>query len=161
MLFASLLLAASWAIVLDSLTAPPYKDIFHRIAIQHQINIEHHKRASLILFFDHYHGQKPYPISAYLAYASQYQIDYRLLPAISVAESQAGRRACGDNWWGWGSCKGYNFSSVPQGIKYVSQELGTGDHYRGKTLEGKLHSFNSNPSYAQIIKGLMKEISND
>jgi hypothetical protein len=146
---------------LDYITAPTYTDIFRQVAIQHQINIEHHKEVSLINFFDHYHGQKPYPISAYLTYASRYQIDYRLLPAISAIESQAGRHACGNNWWGWQSCKGNNFSSVPEGIEFVSQKLGTGNHYRGKSTINKLRAYNHNPSYAPEVERLIKEISDE
>ena len=136
-------------------------DFFANLQRQHIQNIEHQKRVSLIKFFDHYKGKKPYPINAYITYAEQYQIDYRLLPAISVAESSAGNHACGYNWWGWQSCKGYNFGSVTEGIQFVSEKLGTGYYYCGKSIKDKIHSYNGNPSYWIQIKGFLKEISND
>lgn len=133
-------------------------DFFANLQRQHQQNIEHQKHVSLIKFFDHYKGKKPYPINSYVTYAQQYQIDYRLLSAISVAESSAGNHACGNNWWGWQSCKGYNFASVTEGIKFVSEKLGTGYYYANKSIENKIHSYNCNPSYWIQIKGFLEEI---
>jgi hypothetical protein len=156
-----LLLSSLFSVVLlasPSLTTELPDDFFVQLQSQHQTNIKHRERVSLINFFDHYHGKKPYPITAYLTYADQYQIDYRLLPAISVAESSAGNHACGDNWFGWQSCKGYNFGSVAQGIQLITEQLACGSYYQGKTLVQKLHSYNPNPSYAPKIIGFMKEI---
>lgn len=115
---------------------------------------------NLTRFFDHYHGSTAY-INDYLNAADKNQIDYRLLPAISIAESSGGKHACGFNWWGWNSCKGDNFSSVAQGIQFVSGQLANGHYYKGKTIEQKLHAYNPNVEYASKIIGFMKDISNE
>ena len=138
-------------------------DFFVNLQRQHQQNVEHQKRVSLIRFFQHYNAPLPYYITDYLNASNKYNLDYRLLPAISVQESGAGRHACGDGIrrWGFGSCKGYTFKSVAEGIDYVSNTLALGSYYRGKTISQKLTSYNPNPEYPAKILRLMKEISNE
>jgi hypothetical protein len=160
----SLLLLALCSVFLLATPSPTTEksdDFISQLAIRHQRNIEHKERVSLINFFDHHHGKKPYPITAYLTYADQFKIDYRLLPAISVAESSAGNYSCGNNWWGWQSCRGDNFGSVAEGIQFVSRQLGAGVYYRGKTINQILRAYNPNPAYAVEVEKLIKEISNE
>ena len=61
----------------------------------------------------------------YLVKAAQvFNIDYRLVAAISVVESGGGKHAYRPyNAWGWGGSKGYSFSSWEQGIYTVSKGL--------------------------------------
>jgi hypothetical protein len=132
---------------------------FAELHAQHIRNAEHRQRAALIKFFRHYHAVTPYPITDYINASEPNQIDYRLLPAISIAESSGGVHACGANWWGWGSCKGYNFRSVAEGIQFVTHELASGNYYRGKTIDQQLRAYNPNPAYAVSVERLMKEIS--
>jgi hypothetical protein len=112
----------------------------------------------LVVFFDHYRASTAY-INDYLNAADANQIDYRLLPAISIAESSGGIHACGNNWWGWQSCKGDNFGSVAAGIQYVAGQLDNGHYYRGKTIEEKLRAYNPNPAYAPRVQQFMREIA--
>jgi hypothetical protein len=144
-------------------TTEPQDSFFENLKLQHQRNIEHKKHAALINFFQHHDAPLPYYITDYLNAATKYNLDYRLLPAISVQESGAGRHACGDGIrrWGFGSCKGYTFKSVAEGIDYVSNALANGSPYRGKTIEQQLTAYNPNPDYPGKIERLMKEISND
>ena len=111
------------------------------------------RTANLTRFFTRYHASTAY-INDYINAADKYDIDYRLLPAISVAESSAGQHACGNNWWGWQSCKGNNFVSVAQGIQFVSDQLANGNYYRGKSIDEKLRAYNPNPAYAPRSRNL-------
>lgn len=56
--------------------------------------------------------------------AKLFNIDYRLVAAISVIESGGGKHAYRPyNAWGWGGAKGYTFSSWEDGIYTVSKGL--------------------------------------
>jgi hypothetical protein len=93
-------------------------------------------------------------------------IDWRLLPAISVIESTGGRHACKrvtHRFMGWGSCK-INFKSDEQAIEVVAKNLGgnnpnTDQHYADKTTEQILKKYNSViPTYFQKVTKVMDEI---
>lgn len=61
--------------------------------------------------------------------ADKYGIDYRLVPAISVMESNGGKHLFRDyNAWGWGSV---NFTSFEEGIETVTRGLKTGYYDAG------------------------------
>jgi hypothetical protein len=98
-------------------------------------------------------------IPAYLDAAFRYNLDYRFLPAISIQESSCAKHYPPDsrNLWGWASAR-VGFESFQSGIDFVSSQLANGHYYAGKTLEGKLHSYNPEPSYAPKIIRLMEEI---
>jgi hypothetical protein len=117
--------------------------------------------AALTSFFSRYHAVNPQPITDYLNAADANNLDYRILPSISIAESSGGQHACGNNWWGWKSCKGSDFASVADGVQYIDGQLASGTFYRGKTTEEKLRAYNPNPAYAVKVEQLMKEISNE
>lgn len=126
------------------------------------LNVDH-RVPELNRFMDKQLCPKPYYVKEYLNAADKYNLDYRLLPAISVQESSCGRHACGDGIrrWGFGSCKGYTFKSVAEGIDYVSNQLENGSYYRGKSLIGKLKAYNSvNPLYYREIVNLMEKMGN-
>lgn len=51
-------------------------------------------------------------------------LDWRLMPAIAVHESSAGRAACGGNFSGLGSCgPGYVFATWEEGIRMTAETL--------------------------------------
>lgn len=100
-------------------------------------------------------------INAYLEEADKYANDYRLLPAISVQESSCHKRYPRHtfNPWGWASAR-VGFDSLQAGVSFISDKLANGKYYAGKTLEGKLRSYNPNPEYTIKIKSLMGQIEN-
>jgi len=101
-------------------------------------------------------------INDYLNAADQNNIDYRILPAISIEESGCGRHSPdgANNFLGWDSGR-KRFATLHESIGFVAQQLGHGHYYAGKSLIKKLHAYNPNVEYAFKITGLMKEISND
>jgi hypothetical protein len=114
--------------------------------------------ANLERFFNKHNCPKPTYADDYISSADKYNLPYALLPAISIAESQCGRRQRLSNWWGWNSAK-TGFTSVGEGIAFVSSKLANGRYYAGKTLEQKILTYNSaNPNHLKIIKSLMAQI---
>ncbi len=100
--------------------------------------------------------------------AEKNDIDWRLLPAISVRESTGGIFACKkvkNNAFGWGSCK-IGFNSNEEAIETVARNLGgnnpkTSHHYEDKTTKEILRAYNPPsivPKYAEQVISIMNSI---
>jgi hypothetical protein len=118
-----------------------------------------HRAANLHQFFSKYKCPEPYNEDAYVQAANAYNLDYRILPAVSVQESSCGKHypVVTNNLWGWDSAQ-TGFGSIREGIDFVSEQLAGGRHYQGKSLIQKLRAYNPNAEYAPKIMALMKEI---
>lgn len=103
--------------------------------------------------------------------AEKNDIDWRLLPAISVIESTGGKHACKKvthSFFGWGSCK-INFKSDEEAIEIVAKNLGgnnpnTDQHYANKTTKEILEKYNPPsivPNYAKKVMNVMNEIGEE
>ena len=97
--------------------------------------------------------------------AEKYGLDWRLLPAISIRESSGGRQDCGNNPFGWGSCKLHNFKSYDEAIETVGKHLGgaaesTSRYYAGKSTAEKLYYYNGSvePAYPGEVLGIMDDV---
>ena len=110
------------------------------------------------------------PLAEYSAYmvarADEYGIDWRLLPALSIRESSGGKFSCGNNPFGWASCR-IDFESIEEAINVVAWNLGgynpnTASYYRGDTFD-KLHSYNGTviPRYPAEVARIMERIASD
>jgi hypothetical protein len=116
------------------------------------------REAKLEAFFTLHKCPSPHHVTEYLNAADKYKLDYRLVPAISIIESQCGKHQPLSNWWGWNSAR-TGFTDVPSGIDFVTGQLANGKYYAGKSLEKKVTTYNSaNPKYLSIIKALMSQI---
>jgi len=93
----------------------------------------------------------------FLIAADQNQLDWRLLPSISIIESSGGKDYTNNNVFGWGSCK-ERFTSVRAGIHYVAAHLGKSRRYKGKDIDSKLQTYNPLPEYSQRVKAVMRAI---
>jgi hypothetical protein len=71
--------------------------------------------------------------AAMIAAADQHHIDWRLLPVISILESEAGLTACGGNAWGFAKCQ-VRFASFEEGIPVVAATLSSYGPYDSATL---------------------------
>jgi hypothetical protein len=100
-------------------------------------------------------------IPAYLESANRYQLDFRLLPSISIIESSCLQHYPVDSFnpFGWNSAR-TGFASLQSGIDFVSGQLADGHYYAQKTIDQKLRAYNPNPAYTGKVEQLMKEISN-
>ncbi len=93
----------------------------------------------------------------FLIAADQNELDWRLLPSISIIESSGGKDYTNNNVFGWDSCK-EKFSSVRAGIHFVAAQLGKSTRYRGKDIDSKLQIYNPLPEYSQKVKAVMRAI---
>jgi hypothetical protein len=113
--------------------------------------------ARLERFFGIYHCPTPYLVSEYLRAADDYQLDYRLLPAISIRETQCGATTTENNRWGFRNGE-YNFPSLEAGIEFMAQRLAEHVYYKGKSLQQKLFTYNPLPAYPDEVTRIMQRI---
>jgi hypothetical protein len=108
-----------------------------------------------------YFGDRDCPLrdsaQDFLIAADQNQLDWRLLPSISIIESSGGKDYINNNVFGWGSAK-EKFSSVRAGIHYVAAQLGKSRRYKDKDINRKLQIYNPLPEYSQRVKAVMRAI---
>ncbi len=90
--------------------------------------------------------------------ADDNQIDWRLLPSISVIESGGGKAYRNNNIFGWNNGN-HPFATLRSGINEVAFKLGKSALYRNQDIAGKLHLYNPNEGYADSVKAVMNRIS--
>jgi hypothetical protein len=93
----------------------------------------------------------------FLMAADENDLDWRLLPSISMVESSGGKRYMNRNVFGWNSCR-ERFASVRTGIHAVAARLGKSDLYREKGLDQILKTYNPRPEYARRVKAFMRTL---
>lgn len=109
-------------------------------------------------FFNKFKCTQPNYAKNYISAADKFGNDYRLLPAISIIESECGKHQRLNNWWGWNSAR-TGFGSVAEGIEFVSYQLADGRYYKGLATDKKLGRYNSeNPNYVKTVLNLMGQI---
>src|SRR4029077_10018394 len=77
----------------------------------------------------------------FLRVADQNNLDWRLLPSISIVESGGGREARNNNLFGWDGGNAI-FVSVRAGIHDVARRLGNSKIYRDKGIDEILRIYN-------------------
>jgi hypothetical protein len=115
------------------------------------------RAARLQKFFGHYHCPQPYYTFEYLRAADKYGIDYRLLPAISIRETQCGVTEKQNNRWGFHPGEG-RFPSIEAGIEFMTRRLAQHQCYRGKNILDKLFTYNPRPAYPGEVQRIMSQI---
>jgi hypothetical protein len=93
----------------------------------------------------------------FLAAADQNELDWRLLPSISMIESSGGKDYRNNNVFGWDSCR-EPFSSVQAGIHFVASRLSKSKLYKDKSLDQKLSTYNPQPEYAHRVRAVMRAL---
>ncbi len=127
----------------------------------------HEQRKGRAAKIDAYFSERSMPLAGFGAEmvqaSEEHGLDWRLLPAIAVRESSGGKQMCGNNPFGWASCKA-RFESVEKAVNTVALHLGgnhpkTEDYYQGDTRE-KLHSYNGTviPTYVDEVVAIMERI---
>jgi hypothetical protein len=103
---------------------------------------------------------EPNNLSEILQSASRASIPPSLIVCIEFVESSGGKHydAETNNPLGWKNGKA-SFPSVPAAIRHVSEELGSGRWYAGKTLEEKLRVYNPRPYYSVKVLGCMSQFA--
>jgi len=102
---------------------------------------------------------EPYNLPVIIQSASRASIPASMIVCIEFVESSGGKHydAETNNPLGWKNGKA-SFPSVPAAIRHVSEELGSGRWYAGKTLEEKLRVYNPRPYYSAKVLGCMSHL---
>ena len=103
---------------------------------------------------------EPNNLAEIIQSASRAAIPPSMIVCIEFVESSGGKHfdAETNNPLGWKNGKA-SFPSIPAAIRHVSQELGSGHDYAGKTLEEKLRVYNPRPYYLVKVMGCMNQIA--
>lgn len=90
--------------------------------------------------------------------ADDNQLDWRLLPSISVIESGGGKAYRNNNIFGWNNGAEL-FPTIRAGLNEVAFKLGRSPLYRHRDSLGKLRLYNPDETYATSVMDVMKRIS--
>ncbi len=90
----------------------------------------------------------------FVSAADRYQLDWRLLPSISIVETGCGRQQKRNNLFGWASAR-KGFESLRAGIYAVAERLANSKLYRDKELDALLRMYNRHAGYGQKVKRFM------
>lgn len=100
-----------------------------------------------------------------IAASKRYDLDYRLLPAIAMQESNACKRVIKDsnNCWGWGIYGGKvtKFSNYPEAIETISKTLSTKYRDRGLVTPfelGQLYNPSNTNNWAENVQHFMDQM---
>lgn len=141
------------------LAAPVSTKVDTRLPPQPQTTTEDPRLVRLKQFL----AERECPIDKYAAdlirAADDNDLDWRLLPSISIVESSGGKYFLNNNVFGWNSCKEPRFSSVREGIHYVASMLGNSDLYKQKSVDAVLRVYNPEEGYTALVKSVMRTIS--
>jgi hypothetical protein len=115
------------------------------------------RSARLARFFRLYRCPEPMYISEYLRIADENRLDYRLLPAISIRETQCGVHENRNNRLGYHPEEA-SFPTVLAGIEFIGKRLAEHPYYRGKDIAAKLFRYNPMPAYPDEVQRIMHQI---
>lgn len=103
---------------------------------------------------------EPYNVAEIIQAASKASIPPSMIACIEFVESSGGKHYDADtnNPLGWKNGTA-SFPSVRAAIRHVSEELGSGRYYAGKSLEEKLRVYNPRPLYTVKVKDCMTQFS--
>jgi hypothetical protein len=93
----------------------------------------------------------------FLLAADQNDLDWRLLPSISLVESGGGKAYRNNNVFGWDACT-QRFPSVRAGIHAVATSIANSKLYKNKSLDRILATYNPRPDYPSRVKAVMRQI---
>jgi hypothetical protein len=108
-------------------------------------------------FFEAAHSPIRHLAADFLAAADYHNLDWRLLPSISMVESTAGKNCSGNNVFGWKSGR-KEFASVREAIYVIASRLAHSRLYRGKNVDGILATYNPRPGYTARVKAMMRRV---
>jgi hypothetical protein len=112
---------------------------------------------ALKAFFEKYDCPVSDLAREFLMAADKNDLDWRLLPSISLIESGGGKAMANNNLLGWGSSS-LSFPSVRVAIQTVASRLANSKLYKDKDLDGILYTYNPRPEYSYKVKAVMSKL---
>jgi len=110
---------------------------------------------ALVKFFKRYSSPLHKYAGDFLLAADKHNLDWRLLPSISMVESSGGKYYSHGNVFGWNSGRA-RFRSISAGIHYVAAQFANTSLYKGKDTAGILRQYN--PARTAYPKRVMRYI---
>ena len=90
--------------------------------------------------------------------ADDNNLDWRLLPSISLIESSGGKAYRNNNVFGWANGD-HAFPTIRAGLHQVAFSLGRSFIYRYRTTDEKLRLYNRTCDYPARVEEVMNRIS--
>ena len=109
-------------------------------------------------FLARLHCPVQYLSEDFIQAADDNQLDWRLLPSISVIESGGGKAYRNNNIFGWDNGL-MPFPTIRAGINHVAFKLGKSSLYRNRDVVGKLRIYNPDENYVSAVLNVMNRIS--
>lgn len=114
-----------------------------------------------LLRIQEYFRQRDCPAHVYaedfVVAADQHNLDWRLLPSLSMIESTGGKATMNNNMFGWDNCN-ERFRSNREGIYKVASRLGRSRLYKNKSLDQMLKTYNPHEGYGVKVKLVMNQL---
>ena len=130
------------------------------LQVKSQDNSFDYRVKSLEDFFEKYNSPLAQYSDEFVAYADIYNLDWRLLPAISGVESTFGKRIPRGSYNAYGWANGaYRFTSWENSIEVVSRALREKYLDRGATNMAKIaRRYAASPTWLWRVKYFMEKI---
>ena len=90
--------------------------------------------------------------------ADDNQLDWRLLPSISVIESGGGKAYKNNNIFGWKNGEAF-FPTLRAGLHQVAFKLGKSSLYQNRDSMAKLRLYNPDETYPDAVMSVMNRIA--
>ena len=108
-------------------------------------------------FFERHKAPAAKYAKLFVQVADENNLDWKLLPTLALIESTGGKfQSRRNNIFGWDSGKA-RFSTVEDAIRHVGRALNKGP-YKDKTLDQKIHVYNTHRTYYTLFYKVMKTI---
>ena len=125
-------------------------------------SVDQTKVTKLRKTFEYYNSPLASQSEYFVRRAQELNIDYRLVPAISIVESGGGKTTCNSyNAWGWGGRKCYAFNSWKDAIDTVSSGIKEWYWDLGMTTPEKMaNKYNPDTpqEWSSKVRGVMNQI---
>ncbi len=123
-----------------------------------QANAPDPRTIRLHRFFERLHCPVGYLSEDFIHAADDNQLDWRLLPSISVIESGGGKAYRNNNIFGWANGL-MPFPTIRAGINQVAFKLGKSPLYQNRDVASKLRIYNpEDENYVSAVLNVMNRI---
>jgi len=170
-IFAPFVVVFSMAAVAQGVSIAKENEVDKKAGIFHSIESAQVDRVAVVQkFLEKYNSPMVENANTFVIVADKYNLDYRLLPAISCLESACGKRLIAESYnaWGWGVYGGnyIKFDNFDNGIEEVAKGIYKGYVQKGLDTPAKMAPIYTPPRPQYWLGGIrqymgqMDDISN-
>jgi hypothetical protein len=153
----------NFVLIASLIAAPVTLQLEHVISAkatdsQHEVKVRDPRAIRLRQFLAKLHCPVKDMAEEFVHVADDNNLDWRLLPSISIIESGGGKAYRNNNILGWANGD-RSFPTIRAGISQVAFKLGHSFLYRNRNTEEKLRIYNPNEDYPGRVEDVMHRIS--